>query len=381
MRYGQGSSALAGINMGMSNKALAKQALTDARNDVIGLSHRIHAAPELAFAERRAAMEVADMLVAHGFVVHRGPAGLATALTATFGRGDFVVAVCAEYDALPDVGHACGHNMIAAAAVGAALALSRVADQIGVTVKLVGTPAEECGGGKILMLERGVFDGTHAVMAVHPGPFDADYVQCQPLACAELLVCYIGGQNNLAAARTAGSAILALGGLSAFESASHTIVKDDDPIVTAHCSLRSETIEDLEVLIRQATACAEQAAVAHDGTSSVSYREPPYSHFTGDTDLEACYAANLEMLGRVAVPHPEDAIYSTDLANVSLVIPTIHPTVGIDSGSAVPHDPEFTAACVSSSADAAVVRGATAMSWTAIDAATDSAMRARFLTR
>ena len=135
------------------------------------LSHRIWNHPELAFEEEQAAAWTADLLATEGFDVTLGVADLPTAYVAEYGTGDLVVAVCAELDALPDIGHACGHNVIAAAGIGAGLALRRIADEAGITVRVLGTPAEELGGGKILMLERGAFDGVHLAMMVHPSPW------------------------------------------------------------------------------------------------------------------------------------------------------------------------------------------------------------------
>ena len=140
--------------------------------DLVALSHAVHARPELAFEEHFASAATADLLARGGFEVHRGVAGLPTAFDATYGSGELVVAVCAEYDALPEIGHACGHNIIAASAVGAGLALASVADELGLTVRVLGTPAEESGGGKVLMLDAGVFDDVSMAMMVHPGPFD-----------------------------------------------------------------------------------------------------------------------------------------------------------------------------------------------------------------
>ena len=142
--------------------------------DLIALSHDIWDHPELAFEEYYAAEQCVRVLTAAGFGVSTGIADLPTAFVAEFGSGPLVVALCAELDALPVVGHACGHNMIAAAGVGAGLALASSADELGLTVRVYGTPAEEAGGGKILMLERGAFDGVHAAMMVHPTPSESD---------------------------------------------------------------------------------------------------------------------------------------------------------------------------------------------------------------
>src|SRR5213594_4202711 len=156
----------------MDAKAGARERLETTRDDLVALSHRIHAHPELGFEDERASTWLAETLDAAGFKVSRGVCGLPTAFVAEVGSGPLCVAICAEYDCLPAIGHACGHNVIAAMAAGAGIAAARVADDVGLTVRVVGTPAEEGGGGKILLLERGAFTGVHAAMMVHPAPVD-----------------------------------------------------------------------------------------------------------------------------------------------------------------------------------------------------------------
>src|SRR6202012_389789 len=140
--------------------------------DLIALSHAIHAEPELAFAEYRSCAKAQALVAERGFEITAAAGGLDTAFRADFGSGPLTVGVCAEYDALPEIGHACGHNIIAASAVGAALALADVADQLGLRVALLGTPAAEFGGGKVLLLNAGVFDDLSLAVMVHPGPVD-----------------------------------------------------------------------------------------------------------------------------------------------------------------------------------------------------------------
>src|SRR5438876_7975565 len=159
--------------MCMDLKTAARTRFEAIRPAVIALSHRIHAHPELGFEEEQASTWLAEMLTDAGFMVDQGICDLPTAFVARAGSGPLHLAICAEYDCLPGIGHACGHNLIAAMAVGAAVGLAAVADDVGLEVTVLGTPAEEGGGGKILMLERGAFDGVHAAMMVHPTPIDA----------------------------------------------------------------------------------------------------------------------------------------------------------------------------------------------------------------
>ncbi len=175
-----------------------EDAVVRRRGDLLELSHSIHAEPELAFCEHRSAAKARALVAERGFEITDAPGGLATAFRASYGSGPLVVGVCAEYDALPEIGHACGHNIIAAAAVGAALALAEVADELGLTVVLLGTPAEESGGGKVLLLKAGAFDGIAATVMMHPGPLDI--AAARSLALSEVLVRYHGRESHAAVA-------------------------------------------------------------------------------------------------------------------------------------------------------------------------------------
>ncbi|MBW3659103.1 MAG: amidohydrolase, partial [Actinobacteria bacterium] len=174
----------------MDTKQATRQRIDGAAEALIGLSHALHAEPEVGFEEHRSSARVADVLATNGFDVRHGVAGLDTAFIATAGSGPLNVGICAEYDALPGIGHACGHNVIAASAVGAGLALAEVADELGLTVTVLGTPAEEGGGGKIIMLEQGVFDGCNLAMMVHPAAHEMAAMGC--LAVQHFDVRYAG---------------------------------------------------------------------------------------------------------------------------------------------------------------------------------------------
>jgi amidohydrolase len=377
-------------------KERARRSIEAVADTLIGLSHRIQANPELAFQEHKASAWVTETLAENGFTVERGVADLPTAIVATAGTGALTIGLCAEYDALPEVGHACGHNVIAAASVGAGIALARLTDDLGVTVRVLGTPAEEKGGGKILMLERGAFEGVHAAMLIHPGPFAQDEVTCSAIACSELDVEYTGK-----AAHAAGYPWLGLNAADAATVAQvgigllrqhlqpgdriHGIVTHGGgaPNVipertTMSYLVRARTLPRLTELERRVVACLEAGAQATGCEIAITRPSPTYSHFEGDRDLESLYTRNLIALGTEPGP-PDEALYSTDMSNVSMALPAIHPTVGIESGTAVNHQAEFAAHCVEPSADQAILRGATAMACTCIDAATNEELRARLL--
>lgn len=380
----------------MDARAGARERLDDAREDLIALSHRIHAHPEVGFEEERAAGWLCDDLSARGFAVTRGVGDLPTAFVACAGSGPLHVAFCAEYDALPGIGHACGHNMIAAMAVGAAAAAARVADDVGLTVSVIGTPAEEGGGGKILMLDRGVFAGVHAAMMVHPAPVDV--VEQPFLACAQFEVKYTGkeahasafpehGINAADALTVAQTAIGCLRQHIRQSDRIHGIVThggDAPNIVPAHTRahyiVRAKTLADLDDIRGKVVRCFEAGALATGSKLAITEDHPPYAEVKPDADIAAVYRRNVIELGRFLPDLGamlERMAGSTDMGNVSLAMPSIHPMIGIESLPAVNHQPEFTAHCATPVADKAVMDGALAMAWTAIDLASDAAMVAR----
>ncbi|MGH9075647.1 MAG: M20 family metallopeptidase [Acidimicrobiales bacterium] len=365
-------------------------------DSLLTLSHTIHAHPELCFEEERSARWVAEALAAGGFDVEAGVCDLPTAFVATAGNGPLTVAICAEYDALPGIGHACGHNVIAAAAAGAGLALAPLAGELGLTVKVMGTPAEEGGGGKILMLERGAFAGVNAAMMVHPAPAEQDRIHC--LAVAHFDVNYKGKAAHASAypeeGVNAGDAVtvaqVAIGLLRQHLRRGdqvHGIVSDggDAPnVVPAHASahylVRSPTLASLAEAEPRVRRCFEAGALATGATMEIVPRSPDYSELLTDEGIAAAWRANAEALGRRSPPPSEQMTGgSTDMANLSLAMPAIHPMLGIDSLPAVNHQPEFAAACVTPAADRAVHDGAVGMAWTAIDLATDPELRARLV--
>jgi amidohydrolase len=379
----------------------AAREIVDAQlGELVHLSHEIHAYPELSFEETRAAAWTAELLSANGFDVSTGTAGLPTAFSASWGSGPLVLAVCAEYDALPGVGHACGHNIIAATAVGAGLALAGVADELGLTVRVLGTPAEEGGGGKVTMLDGGAFDDVHAAMMVHPWPTERLTGSC--LAVAHYDVHFGGREAHASAAPWEGVnaqdamtiAQVAIGllrqqlppgdqvhGVVTKSSAAANIIPAS---VTARYMVRSRTAQGLAAVRPRVEACFEAGALATGCSLDYEELSPVYSHMESDPGLLEAYRANAEALGRHFDADDDGAplpTFSTDMANVSLAVPTIHPLIGIETHGAVNHQREFAAACITASADAAVRDGAIALAWTAIDAASDPALRSHLLDR
>jgi amidohydrolase len=183
----------------MNVKSAARERLESAQDGLINLSHRIHSHPELGFQEMQASSWLCEALDDAGFTVEKSFCELPTAFRARAGSGPLHIGICAEYDSLPGIGHACGHNIIAASAVGAAVAAAKVADDLGLTISVIGTPAEEVGdaGGKILLLERGGFEGVQAAMMVHPAPFDM--LQPKIIAAATFDVHCTGKESHASA--------------------------------------------------------------------------------------------------------------------------------------------------------------------------------------
>jgi amidohydrolase len=383
-------------------KAGAREALEAAREKLVDLSHRIHGRPELGYEEEQASQWLCELLADSGFRVERGICDMPTAFIARAGSGPLHISICAEYDALPAIGHACGHNIIAAMSAGAGIAAARAADEAGLTVTVVGTPAEEVGnvGGKILLLERGAFDDAHAAMMVHPAPFDA---VAPPLIAAALFdVKYTGKESHASAFPELG--INAADALTVAQTAIgllrqhirptdriHGIIThggDAPNVIPAHTSakymVRARTVEELTEVRGKLFRCLEAGATASGAKLEIIGGEKPYAQVLHDAALAELYRRNAEAVGRQFPDMGEGmsrASASTDMGNVSLALPSIHPMIGIDSLPAVNHQPEFTAHCITESADKALCDGALAMAWTAIDMATTAAVRDRLLAR
>ena len=382
----------------MNAKQGARERFNGAQDDLIALSHRIHAHPEPGFEEEKASAWLCETLDAAGFAVERGICDLPTAFRARIGSGPLHIGICAEYDCLPEIGHACGHNIIAASAIGAALATAQAADEVGLTISVMGTPAEEVGnaGGKILMLERGGFEGLHAAMMVHPAPMDA--LAAKIIAASMFDVHCTGKESHASAFPELGVnaadaltlAQTAIGLLRQHIRATdriHGIVTHGGAapnVVPAHTSaryiVRSETLDQLDELRPRVYRCFEAGALATGAKVEITGGDRPYAEMHHDADMAALYRANSEALGR---PFPDlgplagRPTGSTDMGNVSRAMPSIHPMIGINSLPAVNHQPEFTAHCITADADKALVDGALAMAWTCIDMASNAAVRER----
>jgi amidohydrolase len=368
----------------------AKQRLCAAVDEaaplLLDVSHELHAHPELCFEEHRAHDLLAGALEDAGLTVRRGAYELATAFAADAGHEGSCVAVMCEYDALPEIGHACGHNVIGAAGLGAGLAAAAVADEAGGRVRVLGTPAEEGGGGKVLMARQGALEGVDAALMVHPAAADLDAMDV--IAIRRLRVLYQGVAAHAAAAPHEGRNALdaAVIGYTAV-GALRQHIRDDERIhgiftragdkanvvpATAECEwyVRAGTLARLEDLVPRVEACLRAGAQAAGCTVEVEALDPVYADMISNAALSDCYRANAEALGRTVHRRREAAdtvMGSTDMGNVSYEVPSIHPMIQVAPPGTMIHTPEFADHAIGPDADRAVLDGAKAMAMTIAD--------------
>jgi amidohydrolase len=366
------------------------------RAELTGISRAIHAEPELAFREEKAAARLTKTVEQHGLPITRGAYGLKTAFASEFGPKDAPrVAILAEYDALPGIGHACGHNLIATSGLGAALALARLGNRLPGCVRLLGTPAEEAGNGKELMARAGAFRDVGAAIMMHPS--DYNRMNGKMLACAFLEVTYHGkaahassrpwdGINALDGLVLAYQAIAALRQHIRPTERVHGIITDGGAAVNvvperaaARFLVRAETAKALAALRARVVACFEGAAQASGARLELASPEPDYLDVVHNMPLSQAFQRNAELLGRVFVPqdHPAHArAGSTDMGNVSHLVPAIHPYLAAAPADCVIHNAEFARWAGSEMGDQAAIDGAKALAMTAIDFFTDANLRA-----
>jgi len=369
------------------------------REQVHTLARDIHANPELSFEEVRASTAIAALLGEGGFDVQMGTAGLPTAFTATVGSGELTVALCIEYDALPGIGHACGHNLIAGASVAAALALAPLADSLGITLMAIGTPAEEHGGGKAIMLADGAFDGVGLSLMVHPVQDGITYnpAGTSAQAVGRYRATFTGKAAHAAAAphlgvNAADAAVLsqvAVGLLRQQIPGDHRIamyvaeaghvtnIIPEKAVVEFEC--RAFTLPEYESLLVRVRNCFEGAALATGTALSIESTEPLYEPLLQDDDLAAHWTAAMDVFGKDTSPAAGLGGGSTDMGNISQVIPSLHPWLSIPGADVPIHSHAFAAVADTPAAYDVMFEAAVALAWTAADAATTPAQRTRFI--
>ncbi|MFN8558451.1 MAG: M20 family metallopeptidase [Dehalococcoidia bacterium] len=362
---------------------------------MIDLSLRIHAHPELSFQEVRACGWLSDWLAGEGFTVERGLGSLPTAFRgeARAAGGEGRVGFLAEYDAIPEYGHSCGHNVVAAAAVGAAAGVHAVLSEVGGAVVVLGTPAEEGGGGKNILAREGFFTGLDAIMLIYPGM--DNIAMSRLLAVTGLRFEFFGKAAHAAARPELGvnaldALLLAFNGINALrqqlrsDARIHGIIRAGGtlPMVIpdytcAEVRVRANDTAYLEELVPRVIACFQGAAemtgarLAHEWN-----RQRIARPLLSNQPLAAAFAANLTSLGRTVrdTDHLGGA-WSGDTGNVSYLVPAIQPQVAMTDRVTPPHSHEFTAASAGPAAHDCLIAAAKAMAMTALDVLATPSLR------
>jgi len=352
--------------------------------DLWGISKALFHDPETAFKEYKACQLLTDALKSSGFTIEIGIGGLETAFRATFGEeSNRKIAILAEYDALVGLGHACGHNLIAAAAVGAGMALAALKPRIKGQIQVIGTPAEEGDGGKIILANAGVFNSIDAAMMFHPA--SKNMVLRPSLACSELKVEFFGKASHAAAAPEEGinaldALLLTFNNINAVrqtlgpkDRVAGVILAGGEAsnIIPAHTSaefsVRSLTSTRRDELIKKIIVCAQAGAQAI-GCRLEFKVTTGYKEIIPNKVLAGFFKSNLESLGRVVVdPDPNERMGSTDMGDISHLVPAIHPYLAIAPINVAGHTLEFREYCISDAGKSAMLDAAKAMAMTAID--------------
>ena len=348
------------------------------------LSLKIHSNPELGFHEVKAAAWLTEYLEENGFSIERGICELPTAFKASYGQGKPAIALLAEYDALPNLGHACGHNLIATCAVGAGVASKPAIDRFEGSILIIGTPAEELYGGKVIMANRGAFDNLDIAMMVHPGVRDVATVRS--LACQTLDIEFFGKAAHAAARpEEAINALEAM--LQSFNAINslrqhikdkariHGIITDGGEaanIVPAHSAanflVRAEDSAYLDELKQRVLNCFTGAATATGAHLEYKWADIQYAPMRSNLTLAQLFTQNMQSLGRkVQFPDPSEGLGSTDMGNVSQLVPSIHPFVAIAPEEVLLHSPQFASAAASETGICALIDTTKALAITIVD--------------
>lgn len=371
----------------MSRKATAKQVFTSVEPELQAISKWMYNNPELGYQEFESSRKLAEFLGTNGFEVTYPAYGLETSFEATIGTSGPRVVICCEYDALPEVGQACGHNIIATAALGAGVAAGTMAEELEIRITVLGTPAEEGGGGKVALIDAGAFADAAASMMIHPGPDNTLDPSFQ--ARESFTVEFFGKDSHAALAPQAG--INALDGfVQAYLNVAtlrqhilgddriHCIIDhggDASNIIPSYTKstwgIRAATNERLQELIPKVKACFEAAAIATGCRLELTANDYPYLKMVSSSIMTSLFAANSATLGRAMPTEAEQGLKggSSDMGNVSQMVPAIHPMLAIECGDAVNHQKEFAAATITPSGEQAIRDGALAMANTIIDLA------------
>ncbi|MBI4382014.1 MAG: M20 family metallopeptidase [candidate division NC10 bacterium] len=377
----------------MQFKGEIVKAVDRVADELVATSHFLHQHPELAYEERAAAQRLTALLKGRGFEVIEGAGGLPTAFLARAGveRPSATIAFLAEYDALPSLGHACGHNLIAAGSIGAALAIQPFLARLGGQVQVIGCPAEERGGGKIALVKAGLFAGVDAALLVHPSNKN-EIFKCA-LAMRALQVEFFGKSSHAAAAPHLGinaldAVLLSFSNLNALrqqlrgDARIHGIITDGGrapniipDYAAARFYIRALDLDYLHDLHRRVVTCLEAAAQATGARVVIHDEGEEYHPMRFNRALGRLFQTNLEALGEQVEQTPEDQeLGSTDVGNVSQVVPTIQPTIALTGRpEVVCHTVAFAKAAGGPAGDRALLLAAKTLAMTALDLFADPA--------
>ncbi|HEX2592831.1 MAG TPA: M20 family metallopeptidase [Rhizomicrobium sp.] len=360
------------------------------RDELLSISHDIHSEPELALEEFKSAEKLCVAVERNDLKVQREAFGLKTGYASEFGDRGPTIAILSEYDALPGVGHACGHNIIATAGLGAALALSKLNGRLPGRVRYLGTPAEERFGGKEIMAREGAFDKTDAAMMIHPSNMNLMTMPC--IAISEVEVTYYGraahasavpyrGLNALDAVVTAYQSIAQLRQHIRNTERIHGIITDGGLAANivpekASCRfyVRAADVNDLIPLKQRVQACFEAGALATGCSYDAYWGGTDYLDLKTNWPMAEAFERNATALGREFFPVkdiPPGYAGSTDMGNVSHRVPSIHPMLGVAPSNVIIHNAEFARYAAMPKGDDAVIEGAKAMAMTALDLMVD----------
>jgi amidohydrolase len=374
-------------------KQAACAAIDAASARLFDISAKMHAETELSFEEVKAQAWQCAALRAAGFAVEEGLGSLKTAFraTAASGKPGPCIAFLCEYDGLPVYGQSCGHNVVAAAGVGAAIGLARVIGETGGTAIALGTPGEEGGGGKNIMHREGFFAGIDAMMLVYPG-FD-DIAHSRSLCVTRVQVAYHGKAAHAAARPELGinaldALLLAINGISALRQQLpsdvrvHTIITKGGTLpqvvpdhTTAVLTVRANSPATLNAVIPRIDACLQGGAQMTGARLEQTWSDKPGRELLSNLAMARSFERNLAALGRTTRPRDElSGAWSGDTGNVSWFVPTIQPQMAMTARDVPPHSHEFHAASIGPAADACILDSAKAMAMTAIDLVTDAAL-------
>ncbi len=371
----------------MNNKEKVKASLDKLIPSLEEVSDWMYENPELGFEEYKTSEYLVNYIKSFQDNIIFPTGDLETAFEITFGKEGPLVVLCVEYDALPEIGHACGHNIIATASIGAGLGLRNLVDELGVRVKLLGTPAEEGGGGKIILLDKGAFEDAKCSMMIHPGPLNVANPTFTTIQ--QYKVEFFGKDAHAAGAPEKGRNALDAQ-IQLFVNAStyrqqmvqsnrmHGVIKDGGfkpNIIPSYTSsewyLRSLNEDGLNILEKDFLNCVNAAALATKCEAKITSPDYMYREIVNNKTMYELFMKNSESIGRdMPLEDPlRPGLGSTDMGNISLAMPSIHPMLNIDAGDAVNHQPEYAAATIKPGGHKAIFDGAYGMGATIIDLA------------